>query len=148
MPINGFNVGNDYVFSVYDGNTGALVSFDDIENVKIDARKHDIEVRPYNSPPNFGFVPDGYTIEFDIIRTDSAVEDAAVNYEELFDAATVWVPGTFNETVRNPDGSQSGYQYINFVWFLTNHGDIAREKAVKLHIQAKASKKVPLAAAA
>jgi hypothetical protein len=148
LPINGFNVGNDYFFAVYDGNTGSLVSFDDIENVKIEARKHDIEVRPYNSDPLFGFVPDGYTLEFDVIRTDSDIEDAAVNYNALFDAATVWQPGTFNETIKNPDGTQSAYQYTNFVWFLTNHGEIKREKEVKLHIQGKASNKVPLAISA
>jgi hypothetical protein len=145
MPVNGMNVGVDYSISFYDGTRGTLQDLGDVQNVKILAQKHDIKSMPYNAPPRYGFVPDGYKIDFTVTRTGSQLEDLAVLNETNFNNGQVQSPGYLNQTITNPDGSVSRYQYTNFVVFLTDHGDIARDKTVTLALTGMASSKVQIA---
>ena len=145
MPINGMNVGVDYSISFYDGTSGTLVDFGDVQDVKITAQKHDIKSMPYNKPSRYGFVPDGYKIDFTITRTGSALEDIAVLNESNFNNGQVQSPGYLNESITNPDGTVSRYQYTNFVIFLTDHGNISRDKTVTLALTGMASTKNKIA---
>lgn len=144
MPTNGMNTGVDYSISFYDGTAGALINLGDVQNVKIVALKHDIKSSPYNRPSRYGYVPDGYKIDFTITRTGSQLEDYAVLNEANFNNGQVQSPGFLNETITNPDGSISRYQYTNFVIFLNDHGDVSREKVVTQALEGMASTKVPL----
>ncbi|MFH7191632.1 hypothetical protein ACHWGL_32590, partial [Klebsiella pneumoniae] len=53
--------------------------------------------------------------------------------------------GYLNETVRNPDGTVSRYQYTGFVFWLTDIGDVSREKNVNMKAEGWASDKVKIA---
>lgn len=145
MPVNGMNVGVDYTISYFDGVSGALINLGDVQQAKITAQKHDIKSQPYNGVPRFGFVPDGFKIDFTITRTGQQLEDLAVLNSANFNAGSVMSPGFLNQTINNPDGSISRYQYTNFVVFLTDHGDISREKNVTLTLEGFASDKVKIA---
>jgi hypothetical protein len=146
MPVNGMNVGVDYTISFYDGASGTLINLGDVQNVKIIALKHDIKSSPFNQVPRYGYVPDGFKIDFTITRTGSVLEDYMVTFSQNFNQGNVLAPGFLNETITNPNGSISAYQYTNFVIFLTDHGDISREKQVTLALEGMASDKVPIAA--
>lgn len=145
MPVNGMNVGSDFTISYYNATSGALIELGDVQNVKIQALKHDIKSMPYNNAPRYGYVPDGYKIDFSIVRTGSVLEDLMVTFEQQFQLGAVLNGGYLNETVNNPDGTVSRYQYQNFVVFLTDHGDISRDKTVTLTLEGMASKKVKIA---
>jgi hypothetical protein len=139
------NVGVDYTLTYYDATSGSLVNLGDVQDVKITANKHDIKSSPYNQVPRFGYVPDGYKIDFTITRAVSTLEDLMVAFSKNFNAGNVQAPGYLNETINNADGSVSRYQYTNFVVFLTSHGDISREKVVTLVLEGMASDKVQIA---
>ena len=139
------NVGADYSFSFYDGLTNALFTITDIQDVKITEQKHDIKSSPYNDDPRFGFVSDGFRVDFTIVRTSSALEDRSIALANAFRNGKVIKPGYFNQTINNPDGTVSRYQYTNFVVFLPDHGDISREKVVQLKAEGMASKKIQIA---
>ena len=145
MPVNGMNVGVDYTLTYYDATSGSLINLGDVQDVKITANKHDIKSSPYNQVPRFGYVPDGYKIDFTITRAVSTLEDLMVTFSKNFNAGNVQAPGYLNETINNADGSVSRYQYTNFVVFLTSHGDISREKVVTLVLEGMASDKVQIA---
>lgn len=145
MPVNGMNVGVDYAISYYDSTSGGLINLGDVQDVKITAMKHDIKSAPYNQVPRFGFIPDGFKIDFTITRNGSSLEDLMVTFSANFNAGSVNGAGYLNETINNPDGSVSRYQYTNFVVFLTSHGDISREKVVTLTLEGMASDKVKIA---
>lgn len=145
MPTNNMNTGVDYSISYYDGASGLLVDLGDVQNVKVQALKHDIKSMPFNRPPRFGYVPDGYRIEFSITRTGGALEDFFVAAEANFNAGSVSKAGYLNQSINNPDGTISRYQFTNFVVFLENHGDIARDKVVTLTMQGMASTKQKIA---
>ena len=144
MSINGMNVGTDFSISYFDGNQGVLVDLGDVQNVKISAQKHDIATRPYNNVPRFGYVPDGFKISFTITRTTSVLEDLMVSFSANFNAGNILKPGYLNETINNTDGSTSRYQYTNFVFYVTDHGDISREKVVTITCEGMASDKVSI----
>ncbi|UGY15116.1 hypothetical protein HAP48_0042430 [Bradyrhizobium septentrionale] len=145
MPVNGMNVGTDYSLAFYDGATGTIVDMGDVQDVKIQALKHDIKTMPYNDFPRYGFVPDGYKVDFTITRSGPTLEDFMVKSEANFNAGAVQKPGFLNESITNPDGSVSRYQYSNFVIFLDNHGNISRDKATTLTLTGMASTKIQIA---
>jgi hypothetical protein len=93
--------------------------------------------------PRYGYVNDGFKIDFTITRTGAVLEDLMVALARSSMPATS-APGFLNETINNPDGSISRYQYTNFVVFLTDHGDISRDKVVTLTLEGMASTKVQI----
>lgn len=145
MPVNGMNVGVDYTITYYESASGGLINLGDVQDVKIAAMKHDIKSAPYNQVPRYGYIPDGYKIDFTITRNGSILEDLMVAFSAAFNAGNVQGAGYLNETIVNADGSIRRYQYTNFVVFLTSHGDISREKTVTLVLEGMASDKVPIA---
>lgn len=144
MATNAGNTGKDYSFGFYDGNTGAIVDLGDVQSVKVQAQKHDLKNMPYNGPPKYDYVPDGYKLSFTITRTVSALEDLMVTREANFNAGLPSLPGYLSETVNNTDGSVSRYQYTGFVFFLTDHGDVSRDKTVTVTCEGMASTKVQI----
>lgn len=145
MPINGMNVGVDYNISYYESASGTLIALGDVQSVKIIAQKHDIKSAPYNQVPRYGYVPDGFKIDFTITRTGSVLEDLMALFSINFNAGNIITPGFLNESINNPDGTVRRYQYTNFVVFLTDHGDISREKVVPLKLEGMASDKIIIA---
>lgn len=145
MSVNNMTVGRDYSFGYYDANTGLVVDLGDVQNVKVSAVKHDIASRPYNSPPRYGYIPDGYTFSFDITRTNQRLEEFALEQTKRFNDGNSVEAGFLNETVKNPDGSVSRYQYQGFVFYLTDLGTIQRETTVKMSAVGMASSKVKIA---
>lgn len=144
MPVNGMNVGVDYNFQYYSGQTGALVNLTDVQDITITAQKHDIKTMPYNAVPRYGYVPDGYKVEFTITRSLSVLEDLMVSYSAAFNAGQLMQPGYLNQTTYNTDGSTSRYQYTNCVVYLINHGNVSRDKVVVLRVESYASDKIKI----
>jgi hypothetical protein len=145
LPVNGMNIGVDYAITYYESVSGGLINLGDVQDVKIAALKHDISSKPYNQLPRYGYVDDGFKIDFTITRNGSILEDLMVTLSAQLNAGNVMGPGYLNETINNADGSISRYQYTNFVVFLTDHGDISREKTVTIKLEGMASAKVKIA---
>lgn len=139
------NTGTDYSVLFYDGASGVLVDLGDVQDVRISALKHDIASRTFNGPPRFGYVPDGYRIEFTITRTAPQLEQFFLLQASNFNLGKVQSPGFLNVSVNNADGSISRYQYQNLVLFMPNLGELARDKVVTLHVEGMASTWVKLA---
>ena len=145
MPVNGMTVGRDYSFGYYDANTGSIIDLGDVQNVTVTANKHDISSRPYNGPPKFGYIPDGYKITGTITRTSSKLEDFMLTLNNNFDAGAAIKSGYFSETITNPDGSTSRYQYTGCVFFVTDLGEVSREKTITMKFEGMASQKSAIA---
>lgn len=139
------NVGTDFSISYFESVSGQLVNLGDVQNVRIVQNKHDIKSMPYNGVPRFGYVPDGFRVDFTITRTGPTLEDLMVTFSANFNAGNIITPGFLNESINNPDGTVRRYQYTNFVFFLTDHGDISREKVVMLKGEGMASDKIQIA---
>lgn len=145
MAVNGMSVGRDYSLGFYDANTGAIINLGDVQSVKINANKHDIKSMPYNGVPRFGYIPDGYKISFTITRTGPELEEFSLAAAKQFNDGSIVKAGFLNETINNPDGSVSRYQYTGFVFFVTDLGDISRDKQISMTAEGMASDKVKIA---
>ena len=139
------SVGRDYSLVWFDANTGQIVEFGDVQSFTITANKHDIKSMPYNSDPRYGYIADGYKISFNILRVNSLLEDYQLNQEERFRQGLHVLPGYLNETVTDADGTVRRYQYVGFVFWLSDIGDVSRDKAVSLKAEAWASFKKRIA---
>lgn len=145
MPTSNMNVGPDYSFGYYDANSGQLVDLGDVQQVQRAAQKHDLASRPYNGPPRFGYAYDGHSFTFTITRTKATLDDLMVTREANFNSGGIDQPGYLNETVNNPDGTISRYQYTGFVFFMNDPGDVARDTVVTVKCEGRASQKVKIA---
>ena len=145
MSVNGMNVGVDYNFMWFRGDTGTLVDLGDVQSIRITGQKHGIVLMSFNDVPRYGYVPDGYRIEFVITRANPTLEDYIVDYSAAFNESQILLPGVLNESIHNTDGSVSRYQYTNVVMYLVDHGDISREKTVPIRFEGLASDKIRIA---
>lgn len=143
--INNMSVGKDYSLAYYDADTQTIVDLGDVQNVKINAQKHDIKSMPYNDVPRYGYIPDGYKFSFTVVRTGPALEEFQLAANTRFNSGAASKAGFLNETVTNPDGSVSRYQYTGVVFWVGDIGEISREKPVQMQAEGYASDKVKLA---
>ncbi len=141
MAVNRMSVGKDYSISFYDADSNSIIDLGDVQDVTITARKHNISSMPYNDVPRFGFVPDGYDIKFTIVRTSAVLEEFQLAANNRFNNGQNTAAGFLNETIRNPDGSVSRYQYTGFVFWLGDVGSVSREKTVMQRGEGLASDK-------
>jgi hypothetical protein len=148
MPVNNMNVGVDYTFGYFDALTGQLINLGQVQSVHVTKHKHDIKSTPFNGIPLYGYVPDGYRIEFHIVRDKSTLEDFQIVVDQNFNQGSITPSGFLNQTTNNADGTVSRYQYTGFVFNLTDHGDVSREKVVTLRAEGMASDKINLGASA
>jgi len=145
MSANNMGAGVDYSFIYYDGNTASTVDLGDVQNVKITPHYTTIQSDPYNAVPRFDYVPNGWSISMTITRTSPALENFMIDLDKKFNAGIALKPGYLNETITNPDGTKSNYQYTKFVFRITEHGDVDRKKAVVMTIMGAASDRVQIA---
>lgn len=145
MPVNGMNIGRDYSIGLYDATTGQLVDLGDVQDFTSTKQVHQIASRPYNGDPRFGHIPDGYKGSFSITRTGSTLESLQLQLDAAFKAGTVMKPGYISETVQNPDGTVSRFQYTGVDFVMERIADVSREKVVTQTVGWMASGKVQIA---
>ena len=145
MSVNTLSVGVDFNFGMYDANTGATLDMGDIQSIKETANKHDIVSRPYNAPPKYGYVPDGYGGTFTIVRTGSQMEDLQIRLSNQFNSGAPVKAGYLNKIVTDQSGVVKKYIYTGVTFFMTDIGDISREKTITQTVTWMASDKQPLA---
>jgi hypothetical protein len=139
------NTGADYSFTFYDGDTNAIVTIPDIEHVSIKAEHHELARHPYNDDPSFDYQDAGFSISFEVTRSGSNLELASVKRGAAIRQGKVRKPGYLNKTIKEADGTVTRLQYQGFVFALEDHGDVSRDKVVKLRIKGKASRCIQIA---
>jgi len=142
MAQNGLSLGPDFLFGIYDGSTGAILAVGDVQNVKVTKHNTAVTSKPYNGPPRFAHVPDGYSGSFQIMRTSSAIEVLEISRDAKIYAGSVLPTSFLNKTVNNPDGSVTTTQYTGLDWFLNEEADVSKDKAVSQTIEWHASQEV------
>jgi len=144
MSVNGMTVGQSYTIGLYDGSLSSLVELGDVQNFKSTMLKHDLKNMPYNAPPVYGYIPDGASGTFQIMRTKPDLENLFLRLVDIFNNGGDLLAGYINETIRETGGSYTRYQYQRAVWFLTESADVSRDKNVMQTVSWMASAKVIL----
>lgn len=144
MPVNNMSVGRDYSFGYYDADLGEVVDLGSIQHIKITPLAKEIANEPYNEDPIFGYIEGGYSFSFTIIRTGPEAEDFQLRKAQRFREGLEIKSGYLNETVKEPGGEVSRYQYERFVFRISELGDVQRDGTIKMSATGKASRKVKL----
>ncbi len=146
MSVSGQTVGQSYSIGLYDGSLSSILDLGQVQNFRATAQKHNIKSMPYNAPPIYGYIPDGYQGRFTIVRTNPALENLFLALVALFNDGGDLIPGYINETIRETGGAFSRYQYAQSVFFLTDATEVSRDKNVTMTVEWMASEKLNLLA--
>ena len=146
MTVSGMSVGQSYTIGLYDGSLGSIVDLGSVQSFKSTMQKHNIKNMPYNAPPIYGYIPDGASGHFSLIRTNPDLENLFLQLVALFNNGGDLIPGYINETIRETGGGLSRYQYTQSVFFLTESADVSRDKNVPMSVEWMASEKINLLA--
>lgn len=139
------SVGKDYSFGVFDSNTNQIVDLGDIQTFSVHAQKHSIKSMPYNNVPKYGYIPDGYSGDFRIMRTRGTAELLQIQLSAIFNTGGIVQPGFINEIINNPDGSVFRFQYIGAVFWMNKLADGSRDKVIDQDVEWMASDLVQVA---
>lgn len=144
MPSNAGTIGGDYSIQFYDGVTGLLQDLGDVQNFKMTPLHTQLKNMPFNNDPIYDYMPDGHKISFTITRTDSRWDDFQATREANVRNGKRNVSGVLNKSVVNADGSTSRYQIQNFVFQVTDLGDVSREKLTQVACEAMGSRMIKI----
>lgn len=145
MPSNAGTIGVDYSISFYDAVTGQLQDLGDVQNFKLTTLKHDLKNMPYNGDPVYDYMSDGHSMSFTITRTDSRWDLFQVTREANVRNGIKNTSGVLNKSITNAAGTVSRFQYQKFVFWVTDLGDVSREKLVQVQCVGMASSMIQIA---
>ena len=144
MPSNAGTIGVDYSVSFFDGVTGQLQDLGDVQNFQMTSMKHDLKNMPYNGDPVYDYMSDGHRFSFTITRTDSRWDLFMATREANIRNGVKNTAGVVNKSIINSDGTTNRFQYQNAVMWVTDLGDVSREKLVQVKLEGYASRMVPI----
>lgn len=109
MPINGFSVSRDLsvTISTSDGTLSPTL----ITNFQSKQDTTEKKVKGIDGRVRNVVFPDGWSGSFDFDRQDSSLDDFFAGLEANYFAGADIGTGTVTQTIANPDGSVSQYQY-------------------------------------
>ena len=145
MPSNAGTIGVDYSVSFFDGVTGQLQDLGDVQNFTLTTLKHDLKNMPYNGDPVYDYMSDGHRFSFTITRTDSRWDQFQATREANIRNGIKNTSGTVQKSITNADGTVSRFQYQKAVMWVTDLGDVSREKLVQVKMEGYASSMVQIA---
>lgn len=144
MPSNAGTIGVDYSVQFYDGVTGQLQDLGDVQNFKLTTLKHDLKNMPYNGDPVYDYMSDGHRASFTITRTDARWQIFQATREANIRNGIKNTAGVLNVSI-NDGTTTTRWQYQKFVFWVSDLGDVSREKLVQVSAEGYASSMVQIA---
>lgn len=141
MPVNDFNVGRDVVIDVYDANSGGVITFNVVTGFDRKQESNEVKIKGIDGVCRYLHLPDGWSFDIEITRSDNDVDDYFVNLESLYYSGKNVLGGQITETITETDGTVSQYQYEKISMTLSDAGSIKGDDIVKMKISGKASRR-------
>jgi hypothetical protein len=136
MPFNGFTVGSDVTVSVAGpGGTAIVIPASEITAFDKRPMKREAVSRPLNGPPIFLYMPDGWRGTFGVDRQHSTLESFQAQLEASFFAGTNLLSGTILETITEPNGTTSHYQYTGVMLWVEDPGAAMAERKITQRVE-------------
>jgi hypothetical protein len=104
----------------------------------------DIKVKGLDGITRHARMPDGWQGEFDVERCDAVIDSYFATLENNYYAGINELPCTITETIQNPDGSVSQFQFQQVLLKLDDAGKWEGDKTVKIKISYMAARRVQL----
>ena len=143
MPINGQSLGKDISFTVVTS-TGNL-TINGKTDYDIKPMFTDLKHKDLDGTTTYAYEPDGWSISIKAERRDSAVDTYFAQLEAAYYAGQNILPGTILETIREPDGSTSQYQYTNVVLKYDDAGNWKSDGFIQISLTGMATRRIKVA---
>ena len=141
MPLNGYSIGKDAVFTINTPNGILRVNLTGFDAKPVYT---DLKSMPLDKPPVHMSIPSGWKGTFKVDRQDSSVDDYVATNEAAYYAGQSMLQGTITQTIEEVDGSTSRYRYTNVNLRVTDPGNWASEKLVEQSLEFEASRRLKL----
>lgn len=104
----------------------------------------EVAVAPLNSPPEFEYVPQGFSGSFTVTRRGPEIDEFfAARSMKFWNGARMGYCKIFQFT-RERDGRESAFQFTNVAVTLAEGGTYKATEAVSMSISFKASDRIPV----
>jgi hypothetical protein len=140
MPVNNFTIGRDVALVIQTPN--GQLNVPGITDFTADPIVAELKSKPLSGIPQYGYIPDGWSISVKIDRMDATVDNFWAQFEAAYYAGGNQVGGTIFETIREQDGSVSQWRYTGVVLKLAKAGDFSGDKKVEQTLTGMASQKI------
>jgi hypothetical protein len=140
MPIGNYNVGRDVTLTVY-GQNGGVLALNLITDFESNQETHDVQVKGMDGVVRHLMLPNGWKGKFDLTRANSNLDDYFAQIESNYYGGQNVNYASIMETVVNPDGSTSQFQFTGVMMKLSNAGMWKGDSEVKQTIDFVASRR-------
>lgn len=143
MPVSGFTIGRDVAIDIVMPQGPVRFSLETGFEAK--PIQTGIESKGLDGTDRFGTIPSGWQGTLDIDRANVNL-DAAFDYLETLYYSGANVPtSTITETITEPSGSLSIWQFVGVAFQYEEHGSFQGDAKVTQKLSWKASRRVRLA---
>jgi hypothetical protein len=143
MPAAAYNVGRDVTLTIF--NSDGVIATDGLKDFTSKRRTTKINQVLLTGEMRPASLPEGWDLSFTFSRQDSSIDDYFAALEANYYAGKDLPTGTITETITNPDGSISEYQYQNIALDFEEAGSWAGNKEVDQKVTATCGRRVKTA---
>ncbi len=141
MPINGQSVGKDFRIDILYGGRALNISGNAITRFAPKPINEVEKRRPIDGKSRFAVHNQDWTIDVELDRLDSGIDDFWASMEEAYHNGVTTLSGTVTETILEPDGGVSEFRYEGCVFNVTDIGDRTADQIVKMKLEIMASRR-------
>lgn len=139
MPINGFTVGKDVNIDVM--TSAGAFTISNITAFHPRAKYTSVKSKSLDGIVRHVDIPDGWDFTLEVDRADGNTDTFFANQEQAYFNGQPIQSATINETITNPDGSVSQYQYTQVTLRFDDAGQRNADALVKMTISGSATRR-------
>lgn len=141
MPFGAYSVGRDVTLTLY-GQLGGVVNLNQVTEFESSQDTHAIQIKSLDGVVKHLQLPNGWKGKFELTRASDEIDSHFAQLESSYYAGQNVGYATITETITNPDGSSSQYQYTGVMLKLANAGQWKGDSEVKQSLEFVASKRL------
>ena len=142
MPVNEFNIGNDWTIDLFDPLTGGAQSFSLVTGFSKQQNTTEVRSNALDGITRIAHLPDTWNGTITIDRANSAVDNYFAAREEAYYQGRVQPPCTITETVKEVNGGVTQWRYEGVSFTLSNGGNAQGKDKVEMSIDFIASRRL------
>lgn len=141
MAMNGFNTGRDLTLSIV-GYDGVIHSFPLQTGWEAKQNTNNVKIKGLDGIVRFLDIPDGWSGTLSVDRQDSTIDEYFADLESSYYGGTNIPAATITETISNPDGSTSQFQYTGVMLRFDDAGSWKGDTNVPMKMSWVASRRL------
>lgn len=140
MPINGISVGKDITITFNDA-SGNLITLTRMKSFSSKQKTSNRETASLDGINRHVNIPMGWEGSFELERTSAALDTYIASLENTYYSGQNVPTATITETITEPNGAVTSWQYVGCVFTYDNAGDWKAEEYITQKISFSAQQR-------